>query len=358
MHAAQFLLAFASASTATISANAKLLVVGASGGTGARALRGLLDVGYAPAQLRVLTRDPTKPTLAPLREMGMELCAADLDDPVTLVGVSTTCTGAYVHSTAGDTKQLDTGEVARARHLAAALAEDASITGLVYNSAAAEATHSVQRIAQKHAVEFVFSVELGMPSVAVTHLRANLFMEELWKGYTRPQILKGTYPFAVPPSRDVYLTSVRDMGRLAGACLAEAADVAAAAAADSTGTSWRRQYGGGESGGGDSGDEIVSSSRIINVASDVLTPVQLAAAFAAAQGSPCVHSQARVLRWIARLFLPDLYEVIQFYRTSTETTDVAALEDRFPELLTSFDTFLAETKWGDADATYEDLAVL
>ena len=52
------------------------------------------------------------------------------------------------------------------------------------------------------------------------------------------------------------------------------------------------------------------------------------------------------------------YEVIQFYRTSTETTDVAALEDRFPELLTSFDTFLAETKWGDADATYEDLAVL
>ena len=40
------------------------------------------------------------------------------------------------------------------------------------------------------------------------------------KSYTRPPILKGKYPFSLPPDRAVYLTSVRDMGRLAGACLA------------------------------------------------------------------------------------------------------------------------------------------
>jgi hypothetical protein len=52
--------------------------------------------------------------------------------------------------------------------------------------------------------------------IQVTSLRANLFMEELWKDYTRPAILKGSFPFSVPSDRPVYLTCVRDMGRLAG----------------------------------------------------------------------------------------------------------------------------------------------
>jgi hypothetical protein len=147
-----------------------------------------------------------------------------------------------------------------------------------------------------------------------------------WKTYTRPQILKGTYPFSLPPERVVYLTSVRDMGRLAGTVLAAAPPSAA--------------------------------GRTLNVASDVLNPELMAQAFAVAQGTPCVHKQARLLRWIARLFLPDLYEVIQFYRTSTETTDVAALRDEFPGLLTPFAGFLEETRWGDPSAVYEDLATL
>ena len=131
--------------------SAKLLVVGASGGTGARALRGLLDVGYQPAQLRVLTRDPAKRSLERHRELGIELFAADLDDPATLNGAADGCTGCYVHSTAGDTKKLDTGEVDRARHLAASLAVTGGMLHVVYNSAAAEPNHGVVRIAQKYA---------------------------------------------------------------------------------------------------------------------------------------------------------------------------------------------------------------
>ena len=71
-----------------------------------------------------------------------------------------------------------------------------------------------------------------------------------------------------------------------------------------------------------------------------------------------MHKRARFLRLIARLFLPDLFEVIQFYRTSTETTDVAALEEQFPGLLTSFEQFLDETEWGNLNAVYEDLATI
>ena len=71
-----------------------------------------------------------------------------------------------------------------------------------------------------------------------------------------------------------------------------------------------------------------------------------------------MHKKARLLRWTARLFLPDLYQVIQFYRTSTETTDLEALTDEFPGLLTPFSTFLEETGWGNASATYEDLSMM
>lgn len=305
--------------------HARLLVVGASGGTGSRALRGLLDVGYEAGQLRVLTRDPSKASLEPHRALGIELWAADLDDPRTLEGAGDGCSGCYVHSTAGDTKQLDTGEVRRARHLAQSL-RASGVAHVVYNSAAAEPTHSVVRISQKHDVEEVFASEFGLPA---TCLRANLFMEELWKSYTRPPILKGKYPFSLPSDRPIYLTSVRDMGRLAGACLA----------AD-----------------GDSVPAAGSGGRRLNVASEVSTPAGMAEAFATAQGAPCIHSRARLLRWIARFFLPDLFEVIEFYRTSTEKTDIVALAAEFPGLLTPFAAFLDETGWGNTTATYDDLA--
>ena len=42
--------------------------------------------------------------------------------------------------------------------------------------------------------------------------------------------------------------------------------------------------------------------------------------------------------------------------TSTETTDIAALAAEFPGLLTPFAAFLDETGWGNATATYDDLA--
>ena len=79
---------------------------------------------------------------------------------------------------------------------------------------------------------------------------------------TYAAILKGKYPFSLRPERAVYLTSVRDMGRLAGACLAGAPPSAA-------------------------------GGRTLNVASELTSPAGMAAAFAEAQGAPCVHKQAQ-----------------------------------------------------------------
>jgi uncharacterized protein YbjT (DUF2867 family) len=311
-----------------------ILVVGASGGTGPRALSGLVDAGYPPSRLRVMTRDVDKPSVRALRSAGFETHRADMDDPPTLAGAVSGCSGCYVHSTSSDTRALDAGEVDRARNLARVIADanvDAGPGGgvrrVVYNSAAAEDGHGVRRIAQKRAVERVFREEMpGAPPFV--SLRANLFMEELWKGYTRPAVLRGRYPFSVPADRPVYLTSVRDMGRLAGTILGGTADDA---------SDYDRDW-------------------AINVASDVLTPRGMADAFARAQGSACVHDRSRLFGLLARLFFRDLHEVIRFYRTSTETTDVEALGGRYPGLLTSFEAFLEETRWGDADLTYKDLA--
>ena len=78
-------------------------------------------------------------------------------------------------------RSSDHCEVTRARNLVRELVQDGSVQRVAFNSAAAEREHRVKRIAQKHAVEGV----LGEAPLEAAHfLRANLFMEELWKGYT------------------------------------------------------------------------------------------------------------------------------------------------------------------------------
>ena len=81
----------------------------------------------------------------------------------------------------------------------------------------------------------------------------------------------------------------------------------------------------------------------------------MADAFARAQGSPCKHNQNRIFALFVRFFVRDLYEVIRFYRQSTETTDLQALKQEFPGLLTSFADFLEETTWSNPDLSFEDL---
>uniref|UniRef100_A0A7S2MZZ5 NmrA-like domain-containing protein n=1 Tax=Helicotheca tamesis TaxID=374047 RepID=A0A7S2MZZ5_9STRA len=295
-----------------------VLVVGATGGTGTRALQGLLDIGYKPSQMRLLTRNPQK--IESLKEkFGFQICQVDLDDGLSkeLNNALVDCVGCYIHSTSSDTRKLDTAEESRARTLAKAMQVSSSSFHVVYNSAAGEPEHGVKRIQQKQDVEKIFREEF--PDIPFTSLRANLFMEELWKGYTRPAILKGKFPFSTPSDRKIYLTSVRDMGRIAGTCIAKELYI---------------------------GEDI-------NIAGDVLSAKQIASAFAEAQQSPCKHSEAKVFGFLAQLFFRDLYEVIRFYRRSTETTDIKALTTKFPGHLTGFVSFLEETDWGNTDLAFD-----
>jgi uncharacterized protein YbjT (DUF2867 family) len=135
-----------------------ILVVGATGGMGPRALAGLLDVGYAPEQLRILTRRSEK--AASLHSLGFQTAVADLEVPdISLDDAIAGCVGCYIHSTSSDTKKLDTREVERAQNLSNAIARQKSIKALVFNSAVGEVNHGVKRIpntAKARRREFAF----------------------------------------------------------------------------------------------------------------------------------------------------------------------------------------------------------
>ena len=307
----------------------KVLVVGATGTTGLRAIQGLLDVGYEPAQLVLTTRDSSKPKIRKLRKIGFGIVEADLQRVSSLRGIGKGCAGCYVHATGGDTAELDTSEVSSARNLADALHDD--VKSVVYNSAAGAVDHGVARIQQKHDVEAIFAGRER--PCRVTSLRANIFGEELWKEYTRPRILSGEYPLPVNRWRKIYLTSVRDMGRLAGTIIAK-----------DTGD------------GGDSGTTATTTLRVINVAGGHMSGPRIARAFGRAQGSECRHVNNRELTKMAKESFPDLYEQIHFLQTSKERTNIRALKRQFPGLISSFDEFLEESQWGDPERTFEDLS--
>eukprot|EP00634_Sargassococcus_sp_CCMP2135_P003365 CAMPEP_0198654540 /NCGR_PEP_ID=MMETSP1467-20131203/7783_1 /TAXON_ID=1462469 /ORGANISM="unid. sp., Strain CCMP2135" /LENGTH=335 /DNA_ID=CAMNT_0044390527 /DNA_START=42 /DNA_END=1049 /DNA_ORIENTATION=+ len=295
----------------------KVLVVGASGGTGPRAIRGLLDgETIAASQVHVLSRNPDSATCQVLRKRGLAVHRADLEDATSVRAAIAAIepTFAYVHGTGDDSKQLDGGEVKRARVLAAALAACRSLKLVCYNSAGAapEDVDKVARIRQKRECERVYRNALAASKVC--SLRANLFMEELWKKYTRPTILKKKrFEFSVGPNRVIYLTSVRDVGRLA----------ARAFSADE--------------------DDV---PKAIDVASDAKTPTQMAAAF----GVP--YRRNRLLPLVARLLAPELFQILRFYQTSSHHPKSIPFAD---VSLTSFEAFLAESHWSDPSRSYDTL---
>ncbi|CAJ1930897.1 unnamed protein product [Cylindrotheca closterium] len=301
-----------------LSSQDAVLVVGATGGTGKQVLNGLVQSGLKPKNLRVLSRDASK--LKFLEEQGFGTVKADLNDCDSLANALNGCSGCYLHSTVGDTKELDSNEVLAARKLATAMSLRETPMHVVYNSAVGEESLIGSRKQQKRAVEDLF--ENDFPSIDFTSLRSNFFMDPLWKKYTRPAILAGKFTFCVPPDTPIHLTAVADMGFLAGKCLQSIK---------------------------------TTKNRTINVSGDVLTPVEIAAAFAKCQGTPCQHSKGTTMAIMSRLFFKSLWEEIVFLRKTRITTDIDDLKQEFGKV-TSFEEFLDNSGWADTSRTYEDLS--
>ena len=295
----------------------KVLLIGVTGGTGHNVVKGFLDQGLQGLCALTRNANPQRPALARLVSEGIDLVEADLDDEASLDSAFAGAAAIYCHATAPDSAKPDPLEVERAERVARA-AQKANIQHLVYNSAGgADRSSGIGHIEQKHQVEQVFT-----RAVPTTLLRACLFMEEFWKKYTRPSILKGTFSFAVQPDRPLHLITTRDMGRVAAQVIQQ-----------------RDRYVG----------------RAIELAGDVLTPQQMAAAFSQVQGQPVKYRE--LPPWIfLLLFRKSLYDLIQWYRHQGYQADVDYLRNQeFPGLLTQFSTFLKETDWANPELTYQDL---
>jgi uncharacterized protein YbjT (DUF2867 family) len=295
----------------------KVLLIGVTGGTGSHAVKGLLEQNVN--DLRAITRkiDLERTSLSRLHNSGIELVEADLDDEASLPAAFAGVSAVYCHATAPDAAKPDPQEIARAERVAQA-AKQAHVSHFVYNSAGGVDRNSgIPHIEQKHQVEQVFT-QAGLPT---TMLRACLFMEEFWKRYTRPSILKGTFSFAVQPDRPLHLITTKDMGRVAAHVMKH-----------------RSQYVG----------------QAIELAGDRLTPQQMAEAFSRIQKSPVVYKS--IPPWIfLLLFRKSLFDLIQWYRQQGYQADVPALRKEFPGLLSTFDEFLEETNWANPELTYQDL---
>lgn len=296
----------------------KVLLIGVTGGTGGNVVKGFLE--QRVTNLRAITRkiDLQRPTLARLSQAGVELVEADLDDKNSLTAAFAGIWAVYCHATAGDYAKPDPQEIERAKRVAQA-AKQANINHFVYNSAGGvDRKSGVSHIEQKYKVEQVLK-QAGLPT---TMLRACLFMEEFWKQYTRPSILKGSFPFSVQPNKPLHLITTKDMGRVAAYVMKHAS----------------RYIG-----------------REIELAGDMLTPKQMAEEFSRGQGRPVVYKE--VPPWIFLLLLrKQLFNLIQWYRNEGYQADVQYLrEEEFPGLLTTFREFLEETHWANEELTYKDL---
>ncbi|MBW4511317.1 MAG: NmrA/HSCARG family protein [Scytonematopsis contorta HA4267-MV1] len=295
----------------------KVLLIGVTGGTGGNVIKGFLEQKIT--NLRVITRkiDPNRPVLSKLITTGVEIVEADLDDESSLPAAFTGISSVYCHGTAADSAKPDPKEVERAYRLAQA-AKQSGIKHFVYNSAGGVDRNSgVSHIEQKYKVEQILKTA-GLPT---TMLRACLFMEEFWKKYTRPSILKGSFPFSIPKDKPLHLITTKDMGRVAAYVIKHP-----------------EKYIGQE----------------IELAGDVLTPQQLAEEFSKAQGNTVIHKQPPA--WIFLLLMQkELYKIISWYSTQGYQADVTQLREEFPGLLTTFSEFLQETNWANAELTYETL---
>lgn len=295
----------------------KILLIGVTGGTGGNVVKGFLQQGITNLRAITRCRDLNRPALKLINDAGIELVEANLDDENSLEAAFADVEAVYCHATAPDTAKPQPEEIARAKTVVR-VAKKAQIKHFVYNSAGGvERNTKVSHIQQKAQIEQIIKAA----NLPATMLRACLFMEEFWKKYTRPGILKGSFKFSIQPDKPLHLITTKDMGRIAAYVIKNP-------------------------------DKYIGKQ--IELAGDVLTPSQMAEAFSQAQQTKVIHKE--VPSWIFLLFLQkELYNIIQFYRNQGYQADVNQLRKEFPGLLTTFAEFLQQTDWGNKELSYETM---
>ena len=190
----------------TVEKNAErlVLVTGATGRQGGAVARNLLGRGF---RVRVLTRDPQKPSARSLAERGAEVVRGDLEDRSS---VDLALEGVYgVFSVQNPLEAGMEGEIRQGKALADA-AKAASVEHFVFSSMG-----SAHRVTGIPTFESKWEVEEHIRSTGLpyTVLRPVFFMQN-WE-MMRDQILAGTLAQPLDPDKPLQQISTEDIGAFA-----------------------------------------------------------------------------------------------------------------------------------------------
>jgi len=287
---------------------APVLVIGATGQQGGATARHLLQRGRP---VRALVRDPHSPAAGALREAGASLVAGDLDDPASLRAAMDGVHGVFLVLTMMAGPRISPeGVIAEERRgkAVADLARESRVGHLVYSSInGAGARSGIPYYESKARIEEHIHA-LGIPA---TILRPVFFMDN-FATYNRPLLQDGelVVGLAVRPDLPVQLISVRDIGAFAAIAFARPGEFL---------------------------------GRTVEIAGDILTPPQIAAAFSRACGLPARFRQTPIEQ--VRAFDPQLAQMFSFFNDHPSgLTDLPALRAEHPDLM-RLETWLRATEW-------------
>lgn len=275
-------------------ARKNVTVAGATGAQGGALARHLLARGH---RVRALVRDPQSPAAASLQAVGAELAVGDFDDPGSLIRAARGADALFAMATPfvpGGTE----AEVRHGRNLVDA-AVTAGVAHVVYSSvASADRGTGVPHFESKYAVER----HLADSAAAWTVIAPTEFLDMVLAPWSLPALRDGVLGVPVPGGTPRQLTVVADVAAFAGLVI-------------------------------ENPERFVG--RRVEIASDVVTGDELAAALARAAG--------RAIRYV----MPpedvpvdaDLRAMYAFMAGGGYTVDVAGVHTTYPEV-----------PWQDVDA--------
>jgi uncharacterized protein YbjT (DUF2867 family) len=285
-----------------------LLVIGATGQQGGATARGLLERGR---DVHALVRRRDSPAAQALQEAGATLVVGDLDDRDSLAAAMRGVHGVFLALTMMAGPRISPeGVVAEERRgkLVAELARESGVAQLVYSSiSGVNANSGIPYYESKARIEERIR-ELDLPA---TILRPVSFMDN-FATYNRPVLAEGTLlvNLAVRADLPMQLISVRDIGQFAAIAFERPTDFL---------------------------------GRTVEIAGDILTPVQVADVFGRSCGRPARFRQTPIEQ--IRAFDPQLAQMFTFFdEHPTEPADLPALRADHPGLM-SLETWLRETSW-------------
>lgn len=262
-------------------------VTGATGAQGGALTRHLLGRGH---RVRALVRDPQSPAAASLQAAGAELAVGDFDDPASLIRAARGADAFFAMATPFVLGGTET-EVRQGTNLVDA-ALTADVAHVVYSSvASADRGTGVPHFESKYAVER----HLASSAAAWTVIAPTEFLDMVLAPWSLPALREGVLGVPVPGDRPRQLTVVADVAAFAGLVI-------------------------------ENPERFVG--RRVEIASDVVTGDELAAALARAAGRPI------------RYVMPpedgpveaDLRAMYAFMADGGYTVDVAGVHAAYPEV--------------------------